>query len=82
MEYVEEIWMSPIAILKLINAGEGVSAARALIGLALHSSTLEPALEVVSPPIPPIRSFVEMRCSASVIWLAGLVSFRAIRYTT
>ncbi|RUL70512.1 hypothetical protein [Dyella choica] len=46
MEYVEEAWNSPIGVLSLLDAGEGISAARALIGLALNSPTLVPALEV------------------------------------
>lgn len=46
VEYAEEAWVSPIAVLRLVDAGQGVSAARALIGLALHSATLAPALEV------------------------------------
>ncbi|MGO4505347.1 hypothetical protein [Dyella sp. 2YAF14] len=46
MDYVEEAWTSPIGVLRLLETGDGVSAAKALIGLALNSSTLAPALEV------------------------------------
>jgi hypothetical protein len=47
MEYAEETWMPPISVLKLLDAGESASAARAMIGLALHSSTLTSALDVL-----------------------------------
>lgn len=47
VRYAEEAWVSPIAVLRLIDAGECESAAKALIGMALHSTTLEPALDVV-----------------------------------
>ena len=46
MDYVEEAWVSPIGVLRLLEAGDGISAAKALIGLALNSSTLAPAIEV------------------------------------
>lgn len=46
MEYVEEEWISPIGVLRLLEAGDGISAAKGVIGLALNSSTLAPALEV------------------------------------
>jgi|APAra7269097189_1048546.scaffolds.fasta_scaffold11872_2 hypothetical protein len=46
MDYVEEAWASPIGVLRLLESGDGISAAKALIGLALNSSTLAPALEV------------------------------------
>lgn len=46
MDYVEEAWVSPIGVLRLLETGDGISAAKALIGLALNSSTLAPALEV------------------------------------
>jgi hypothetical protein len=36
----------PIGVLKLLETGDGVSGAKALIGLALNSPTLTPALEV------------------------------------
>jgi len=46
VEYAEEVCVSPIAVLRLLDAGQSESAARALIGLVLHSSALAPALEV------------------------------------
>jgi len=46
MDYLEEAWVSPVGVLRLLEAGDGVSAAKALIGLALNSSTVAPALEV------------------------------------
>lgn len=46
MDYVEEAWISPIGVLKLLETGDGISAAKGLIGLALNSPTLAPALEV------------------------------------
>jgi hypothetical protein len=46
MDYVEEAWTSPIDVLKLLETGDGISAAKGLIGLALNSPTLAPALEV------------------------------------
>lgn len=46
MDYAEEAWVSPIGVLRLLEAREGISAARALIGLALNSPALAPALEV------------------------------------
>jgi hypothetical protein len=46
MEYTEEAWMPADKVMKLVCAGDDIAAARALIGLALHSSTLAPALEV------------------------------------
>jgi hypothetical protein len=46
VQYTEEAWVSPTGVLRLIDAGEPISAAKALIGLALHSPALAPALEV------------------------------------
>src|ERR1700754_1687338 len=46
VQYSEEAWVSPTGVLRLIDAGEAISAAKALIGLALHSPALAPALEV------------------------------------
>jgi hypothetical protein len=46
MDYAEEAWVSPIGVLRLLEAGDGISAAKALIGLALNSPTLAPALDV------------------------------------
>lgn len=46
MKYAEEAWVSPIGVLRLLDIGERAAAAKALIGLALNSPTLAPALEV------------------------------------
>jgi hypothetical protein len=46
MEYTEEAWVPADSVMKLVCAGDDIAAAKALIGLALHSSALTPALEV------------------------------------
>lgn len=46
MDYAEEALISPSGVLRLIETGDGISAAKGLIGLALNSPTLAPALEV------------------------------------
>ena len=66
MEYAEEAWSSPASVLRLLNAGEGVSAARALIGLTLHSPTLAPVLEV---------SLIAARSSDPLVRGNALLSF-------
>ena len=46
MECAEETWRVPADVLKLLNAGENVHAARALIDLAPYSPVLAPVLDV------------------------------------
>lgn len=66
MEYIEEASVSPAGVLRLLKTGDGISAAKGLIGLALNSSTLAPALEV---------SFAAAQASDPLVRGGALLSF-------
>jgi hypothetical protein len=80
-DYVEEGWVSPIVVLRLLEAGDGISAAKALIGLALNSSTLAPTLEVSLAAAQVYGPLVRGNALLSLdTWLADLASSHASRY--